>query len=281
MGHISFNSRPDSAADISLINTGEEDCRGGHQWGGLRTAYLLHYVFRGRGVFECRGRRYPLGPGQAFLITPGERQVYTADMKDPWHYAWADFTGHRVADTLAWAGLSAETPIFSHPFRAEFVTLFRDMHRVLKDHEPQGPLLADALLHRLLATLVALNPHPPRAKPGGRATHYVARTLDFIRDNYSRELTISSLADLVGIHRSHLAEVFLKETGKSVRDTLLEYRVNRAKELLTNTNLPITEISNSVGYPIYTAFSIRFKALCGMTPGEYRKKGRFELGQHP
>ena len=72
--------------DINPLIMGQEDCEPGHRFGpAVRPYVLIHFVMKGKGLFEARGQRYEVSAGQAFLIIPGEVTIYTADATDPWH----------------------------------------------------------------------------------------------------------------------------------------------------------------------------------------------------
>ena len=74
---------------ISLDYCGREDCIKGWKFGPyVRESYVIHMVKKGKGTFTIAGKTYELGPGQAFIIRPGEETTYRADDDDPWSYMW-------------------------------------------------------------------------------------------------------------------------------------------------------------------------------------------------
>ena len=66
--------------DAMIYTCGYENCEPGHSYGPLlRNGYMVHYILSGKGVYQCRGRTFHLGEGEAFLICPGELIYYLAD----------------------------------------------------------------------------------------------------------------------------------------------------------------------------------------------------------
>lgn len=86
---------------ISLDYCGREDCIKGWKFGPyVRESYVIHMVKKGKGTFTIAGKTYELGPGQAFIIRPGEETTYRADDDDPWSYMWVGFHGYRAEDFI-------------------------------------------------------------------------------------------------------------------------------------------------------------------------------------
>lgn len=83
---------------------------------------------------------------------------------------------------------------------------------------------------------------------------------------------LAACADELRIHKSTLSRKFAKEAGESFSEVLLKTRIEEAKRLLTETDLPVAEVSRSAGFTHSTYFSRRFKEETGMTPYQYRMK---------
>ena len=100
---------------------------------------------------------------------------------------------------------------------------------------------------------------------------YVRMAVEYIQMNYSRKITISEIADHVRLNRSYLGSIFKEYMNTSLQDYLVNFRINRACELMLDNNLSIGDISRSVGYDDQLLFSKMFKKIKGLPPKEYRK----------
>lgn len=89
---------------------------------------------------------------------------------------------------------------------------------------------------------------------------------------YDYSLTLQSLADVVSLHPNYLTQMFRKQTGLSCMQYLAKTRIEKAKQLLNNTDLKIAEIARKVGYenPLY--FSSYFKKWVGKNPSDYKEE---------
>jgi AraC family transcriptional regulator, transcriptional activator for feuABC-ybbA operon len=99
----------------------------------------------------------------------------------------------------------------------------------------------------------------------------VTKILDYFHTHYEEEVSISEVADMFDIDRRRIAYLFEKITGLSPIQYLTRYRISKAKELLTISELTISEVSEAVGYQDSFYFSRVFKNVTDMSPSQYRK----------
>lgn len=102
----------------------------------------------------------------------------------------------------------------------------------------------------------------------------VLRAIDTMHDRLGDQLTIDDLAEAAIFSKFHFSRVFQRATGLSPGRFLSAVRLQEAKRLLTETLLPVTEISVRVGYSSVGTFSSRFKGSVGVSPTTYRQLGR-------
>jgi len=93
----------------------------------------------------------------------------------------------------------------------------------------------------------------------------------YIFENYHDEITLSTMANSVYVSTYYLAHTFKKDMGISPIQFLINYRMNKAKELLHETDMRIAEIAFKVGYENVNYFNLLFKKVNGISPGKYRK----------
>ena len=92
-----------------------------------------------------------------------------------------------------------------------------------------------------------------------------------IRDNLDNNLTIQDVAQRLGVSYSSLRKLFKEFTGVSPALYQQDLRLQRAKELLSTTNLSIKEIAFSLHFDSADYFSTKFKHKTGVSPGQFRK----------
>jgi AraC family transcriptional regulator len=124
------------------------------------------------------------------------------------------------------------------------------------------------LLRRYTTPVVAAE--WPKAK---LPPHKLRRSIQYIDDNLRGDLTLSALAGAVSLSPGHFAHAFRQATGVAPHRYVLERRVERAKELLRQSDLPITEIADRIGCSSHSHFSVLFHRVTGLTPRQFRSLG--------
>lgn len=97
----------------------------------------------------------------------------------------------------------------------------------------------------------------------------LAAAMEYIRTHYGRPLTLDVVADQVGVTPKRLSRHFIEELGQGFSDYLIDYRIEKAKILLSLPGASIKQVSKECGYPDPNYFARLFKKVAGMTPTEF------------
>lgn len=103
----------------------------------------------------------------------------------------------------------------------------------------------------------------------------VQNCCDYIENHLGEPISISLLAQRIGYSDYYLSRKFKAETGDSIGDYIKFARIERAKTLLTTTQMSIQSISDSLGFGTRNFFSETFRTITGIPPGAYRKKYQY------
>ena len=98
----------------------------------------------------------------------------------------------------------------------------------------------------------------------------ILRAVGVIQQRYWDRLTLSALARQVGMSKYRLSRRFRETLGVTLRDYLLKVRLERAKVLLANRHISITEVAHNVGFGDLARFDKVFKRYTNLTPSTYR-----------
>ncbi|MCI0525566.1 MAG: helix-turn-helix transcriptional regulator [Acidobacteria bacterium] len=108
----------------------------------------------------------------------------------------------------------------------------------------------------------------------GMVDRRLRRAIEFMNDNCGRELTLAEIASAAYLSEFHFARLFKKITGGTPHAYLASLRIERARRLLAETDLPITEAGAQVGYNSQSHFTKVFREATGFTPRAFREAAR-------
>ncbi len=223
-----------------------------HQW---------YCVLRGDVETTVEQSALRLGDHSSVLIPPGVTRAPRCVGRAP-SYIVAIFKDEGlVLDGLELRVLS--TPL---ELRPDLLALAAELQR------PGGgdsELFAHTLLLRLLLGLSRAY-RPQRAR--GPADHaLISRIEAFLQTNLHRPLTRDDVARAIHLSPPHLARVYRTFAGKTLGRRLTELRIERAKQLLVGSTLPVTEIAGEVGLSSFSHFTKVFRHEVGVAPSAFRQ----------
>ena len=109
----------------------------------------------------------------------------------------------------------------------------------------------------------------------------VAASLRFIRENSHRQIAISDVERIVNISRRALERKFVDLVGITLGEEIRRTRLERAKRLLTNSQLSIADVARQSGFKDFRHLSVTFKQKLTMTPTQYRQQFRRSDSMQP
>lgn len=230
--------------------------------------FVIGCLEQGPRCLICRGREFPLHPGDMLFLAPGKSHGCQSEESGP-----LEFLGLAVPDSVMWDAVrdlrgKGCLPRFQKPVvpGGEFADIFRELHRLIFRKSPdfEKEELFYFLLRQLLDTYE--EPVPEKAAAGRESAE---RVRAFVEEHYGESLSLSLLAKEASVNRWALLRLFTQLYGVTPYQYLLTVRVNKAKELLAQGADP-AEAGLASGFADQSHFTRRFKSLLGLTPGQYR-----------
>lgn len=103
---------------------------------------------------------------------------------------------------------------------------------------------------------------------------FIRKVLAFMMENYASPISTSDMADYVRLSRSYLSDLYSKEMGESLSETLTRIRMEEAKRRLRIGEMKVYEVADAVGFPDAKTFAKTFKRVVGCSPKEFEKPNK-------
>ncbi|EHB64958.1 transcriptional regulator, AraC family [Paenibacillus lactis 154] len=271
---VASNPAQPEASRLRVRFAGESQTLPRHALGPkIYDHFLLHVIESGRGTFRTEADTYPLGPGDCFLIHPGQLVSYVSDHNDPWRYRWVAFDGDAAAVEVEATGLLPERPVLHMPSESRIPGYISRIQAGFQTKEESSHVAAVGYLYLIWAEIMRLGGRPAQVLLGEpQVQRTVKQMINYMTAQYAHPVSIEQMCASLGYNRAYLSRIFKKETGMTPITYLLRLRIDQSKRLLRERpDLSIEQVAASVGLtdPLY--FSRQFKRWVGKSPSRYRK----------
>jgi AraC family transcriptional regulator len=135
-------------------------------------------------------------------------------------------------------------------------------------------LVRQFVIHLLRCHLTVRKSDQIELSRAGPVDRRLRLAIEFMHDNFGRELALEEIASAAYLSEYHFARLFKQITGVTPHVYLANVRLERARKLLADTALPISEIASMVGYQSQSHFSKMFRSVTGITPRAYREAAK-------
>lgn len=225
--------------------------------------YTLHLILSGRGTLNIYGKTYTLKPFDMFFVPPNQRMCYYPDEAEPWTYVWFEFTGVNAKLYEKKLGFEDRNPVVYCSNQYAAYTAVYDVFSKLDIDGKVGYYEALSMFYRLLDTQIGSDPASEQT---------LAKKINaYILCHYHNpDLIVEDVCRDFGISHSHLCKIFQKQQGYTVKQALINTRIDAAKRLLAESRLSVGDVAYSVGFSDPIHFMKTFKRCTGMTAGAYR-----------
>jgi len=240
------------------------------QKGRILDEYQLLYIVRGKGTLVTREEKNTaLHEGQMFLLLPGEWHSYYPADKTGWDEYWIGFRGVNMDNRVASAFFRKQKSVYNIGIQEDIVQLYKQAITVAKEQKAGYQQMLAGIVNLLLGYAYAYDKQS--SFENLQVINQINKAKIIMAENFHVGITPKEVADRVHMSYSWFRRIFKQYTGFAPIQYMQELRINKSKELLTNTSLMVKEIAYDVGFNKIEYFHITFKKRTGYTPDKYRE----------
>ncbi len=238
--------------------------------GRILDEYQLLYIVRGKGIFSSKEQKKThIHEGQMFLLFPGEWHNYYPDAKTGWTEYWIGFNGINMNSRVDNGFFKKQKSIYNIGIQDDIVQLYKQAILIAKKQDTGYQQMLAGIVNHLLGYAYAYDRQA--SFEDLKVINQINRAKIIMADNFSNGITPQQVATEVNMSYSWFRRIFKQYTGFAPIIYMQELRINKAKELLTNTQMMIKEIAYDLGFNKTEYFYSLFKKRTGYTPNQYRE----------
>ena len=234
--------------------------------------YQMLYLTDGEGEFSSEHvKKQRIKSGDIFLLFPGEWHTYHPTAGSQWKSYWIGYRGKNMDDRVKYGFLSPEKPIYHVGYCAEIIQLYEAAMKAAQEEAAYSQQRLAGIVNNLVGVMYSKERNIILGHDSDKVA-IINNARLIIREKLESRITIQEIAGQLGMGYSNFRKLFKEFTGVSPALYQQELRLQRAKELLSTTNISIKEIAYQLNFDSPDYFSSKFKMKVGCKPSEYREQ---------
>lgn len=231
--------------------------------------YLLIHTLSGKGYLNYRDREYVLGANQTVMFHCAPHHMYKTVQGESWDFLWFHFNGTSAKEYFSLLNQDSLNIITeSDPLR--FRKMLEDLFASFTVNDIPANVKIAMITTNIISHLLISKFASVKNKKHAEHQSDIEKVIGHIQCHYKSKLDMEALAQIACMSKYYLIRLFKSHTGVSPYEFLINYRINKAKELLKTTEYSVGEICTLAGFNDYSHFIREFKKVVGMTPLKYR-----------
>lgn len=241
------------------------------QTGRILNEYQLVYITKGNGYFSSQScKQQKISAGTMILLFPEEWHSYYPDNETGWNEYWVGFRGPYIDKRIEKQFFTREEPILPIGLSATIVGLYEDILKFASQEKTGYQEMISSIVLHILGTVYY------KRRNNSFTNTYVVNKINeariLMKETVENPLKPEEIATHLGLGYSWFRRMFKEYTGVSPTQYQLQQKLLKAKELLTGSNLNISEIAYTLKFENTGQFSTFFRKKEGITPMAFRKR---------
>lgn len=228
-----------------------------------RLDYLLLYILSGTCTVEYQGTRFDLAPGDFVHYYPYDKQEYCFKDDQDCSAFYLHYTGNDMP--LILRELQFMGGVYHFSLSQKIISTFEE---IISEYQLCPPLHEQAKSALLLSLLTQI---ARQINYGHLRSSQINDVLRLMQAKYNQKYDVTEYADYCSLSPDRFSHKFKEATGSSPLQYIINLRLEKAKELLSFSDLSVAEVAEQIGYDTPLYFSRQFKAHMGISPIKYRK----------
>ncbi len=260
---------------LSVVEFGKEKKTYRNDIPTHRNNFIVHFVTKGKGIFNCDDKTYYLGEGDAFVITPSNLVSYYPSSDEGWSYCWINLSGIDCVTYFQKSGL-LDNAVFAYSYEdiVELQALLDELDELDLStiNQDTFSLKVTGMCINVLERISSKLNEVKNSNDIIKNESILENAIEYINSKFTDNITISGLCKDINVSRAYFTTLFTKKMNQSPGQYLISKRIQYACEILLEVkSLKISKVAEMCGFQSTAQFCKCFKKAVLMSPTEYRE----------
>ncbi|MBR5308186.1 MAG: AraC family transcriptional regulator [Clostridia bacterium] len=249
---------------VNLLYCGlRENCLGHKYAPHIRDNHILTLISGGTATFDINGEKIRLSENYFYVMFSECGISYETLPDTPWSIYWLVTDGIQIEQILSGMGITREKPYIYINNPQKLKSIYNEIYEKINREDIVSKMECKSLLYSLFASVAEETAHL-------NGNSHVDTALRYIHRNYCDNISVNGISKAISLNPNYFSKLFKQNTGMTPNAYINSLRIKKAKFLLKNTDMKISDISKTVGFDDAFYFSRIFKKSENISPNEYR-----------
>ncbi|MEL7498417.1 MAG: AraC family transcriptional regulator [Planctomycetota bacterium] len=249
--------------------------------GRILPEFQFVFIESGSGEFESEAAgTQRVGGGSLMVLFPDEWHRYRPSQDTGWQEHWVSLGGDLLFQWNSRGLLSVDRPIIQLRHPEESKRIYDEMIELAMRSREIDALQLTACAMKVVASMFdsdeslspILNQELASTQPSEASDDTIRRAQHMIWNHSHQRVSIDKIAKQIGVNRRTLERRFRDKLGRTILQELVNCRIQRAKRMLRDTQVPIKYVAYAAGFSSLSNLCKVFRREVDTTPGDYREK---------
>jgi AraC-like DNA-binding protein len=231
--------------------------------------YLMIFTISGEGYLKYLDKEYIIKPGQVFLINCMEPHTYKTGSKGAWELKYVHFNGFACPNYYKLInddGLN----IITLSDLSKLLMDLKEIMEFIRNGHLHSDIQFSMVMTNILTELYMNKLNPLDNIKYDEHRRMIDNVVAYLQKNHTEKISVKELLGIAHLSEFHFLRLFKKYTGVGPYEYLINYRINKSKDLLRGTGLSVEDIAYKVGFRNVNNYIRDFKKVAGTTPLKFR-----------
>lgn len=241
---------------------------------GLAKEYMIQYTIEGEGVVILPNEEFTVKKGDLLILSNYQHHILKTINGQSWEIAFVHIFDNEMVTKIIEKIYMKHRYVIHNYDEDKVVPYIKDLIKVLSYEEKNEFKISSIVYNLLMEICDQSNVFKPDA-----IDYELAGVINFLKKNYNKPIKLKDILEYTNYSKNHLERLFKSKTGMTIKEFISRLRLRKSQELILTTNMYFKEIALSVGLTDYRSLVYLFQNAIGMTPSEYRIRGKELLEQ--